>query len=1121
MTGGRRQVAEDAVDDRYSLIERLGEGAMGEVWLALDTRLHRRVAVKRLRSALTGDADALLRLQREARLASSLQHPNIVTVFDLNCDAANAYVVMELVAGESLASRLVRLSRLSPENAAAVVTQIAAGLRAAHGCGIVHRDVKPANILIGADGIAKLADFGIARGAHSTQITTSGQVIGTVAYMPPEVILGGEPTTASDVWSLGATLFAAVEGYAPFCERPDMPALAVALRNVNNDAPHAEHAGRYAELIRSMLASRPTDRPTIAQVCEWLVHDRRPVHWAASRATPTNGGHEQFSGRTLDLPRPHTPFLGRADQLAMLDAWTVIDPDDRDFAPICAVVGPPGIGKTALLLRWTHAVAAQFPDGVYYHDAGDYSGVGMPLEPEDILASILEDLHCETSEDQSLADLQARFRHVCADRRLLVVIDNVARPELVRAILPGAGASLVAVASRSTPVGLAAHPGMRVITLEPLGHDTSRDVMLDVIARTRPELATEDIVAGAMGRALAAAAGVPLSLRLIAAHLATSANPLNIQEDGVDALAAAIFAGNGDSIVDVSRIVGQACKPLTDESLRLLELVCLLPLPSVDAEIAATLIAPCDVERAVANLGELERHGLITPSFGGGHQIHDLVRSTIRQRTMSDAEGIDTRGAVRGMLDMIEQDITPHAVGDDAFPTSAGAIATRFHRRTIVAMLANHAADLPEEVARVGRLCGERFSNAAHLRDAKAAIGAVVAAEWALGRLGGQADALRELARIDQKMGRLLEAEVTARRALQTALQTDVRRAQYEAGAVLGSILSQLGQHDEAVALLTETLESARALADPELVAIALINLGIAGERLGQHHEALAHYQESLSLAREHGLETVLTKALANAGCACERLGDFDGALHFHRDALVRARASGDQLMASIELANLGVVHEASGRFHDALKCAEEAEALATDIGDLIGSASTLVNQAEVLVVLGDAERARRRAEKGLRIATEASSQEWQIQALISRGRARAMLGEVAAGVSDCEAALELCDMSGEVALKAKGLNAKGVAHLTAGALSEASRCHEQAAMHAERSGQDFELAQAFAGRAMAVERQLDHQVAIELHKSSAALYAAMGLAFYEAQALAHVQRLEGRVEHGPAEGAP
>ncbi|GGU37377.1 serine/threonine-protein kinase [Nocardioides albus] len=249
---------------RYRLERELGRGAMGAVWLATDEVLGRSVALKQL-IALDGVSDAAV--EREAQLAARLVHPNVVAVFDLVRDDDKPWLVMEYVEGKTLAHMVRDDGPMSVEDAARLIGQIASALRSAHAAGIVHRDVKPANIVVGRADRAKLTDFGIARGVDS-QTTQTGQVTGSPAYLAPEIATGGRATPASDMWSLGATLFQALTGEPPYGIGDN--ALATLYRVVHEDPPRTPLAGRLAPLLEHTMAYDPAERWSAEDVVDFL-----------------------------------------------------------------------------------------------------------------------------------------------------------------------------------------------------------------------------------------------------------------------------------------------------------------------------------------------------------------------------------------------------------------------------------------------------------------------------------------------------------------------------------------------------------------------------------------------------------------------------------------------------------------------------------------------------------------------------------------------------------------------------------------------------------------------------------------------------------------------------------
>lgn len=247
------------VGNRYGLRTRIAGGGMGEVWRAHDEVLDRPVAVKMLHAGLSDDPDFLERFRTEARNAVKLSHANIAQVHDYGEDDGSAYLVMELVEGDPLSSIIRARAPLSPADTVALLVQAATALDAAHVKGIVHRDVKPANIVVTPDGTAKLTDFGIARALGSAGMTRAGEVLGTPQYLPPEAALGHEVGPFSDVYSLAVVAFEMLAGAWPF--RADT-AVGLAMAHIQQPVPPlpAGVPQPVSEVVHRGLAKEPEQR---------------------------------------------------------------------------------------------------------------------------------------------------------------------------------------------------------------------------------------------------------------------------------------------------------------------------------------------------------------------------------------------------------------------------------------------------------------------------------------------------------------------------------------------------------------------------------------------------------------------------------------------------------------------------------------------------------------------------------------------------------------------------------------------------------------------------------------------------------------------------------------------
>src|ERR1700761_2677696 len=283
---------------RYNLQHPIGRGAMGVVWRARDQLLDRDVAVKEVViTALIGAEErhnAHQRTLREARTAARLSHRGVVAVYDVAEEDGRPWIVMELVPSRSLDQILTDEGRLSAARTCRIGQQLLSALAAAHSAGVLHRDVKPSNVLIANDRAADawderavLTDFGIAQFEGDPRLTQTGMVMGSPGFTAPERIRGGDATPGSDLWSLGATIYAAVEGRGPYEQRggaiPTMSAI------INEDAPVALPAGRLAPLIAALLRRDPASRPS-ASAAARLFASVLP-HLTESPAEPPSRSH--------------------------------------------------------------------------------------------------------------------------------------------------------------------------------------------------------------------------------------------------------------------------------------------------------------------------------------------------------------------------------------------------------------------------------------------------------------------------------------------------------------------------------------------------------------------------------------------------------------------------------------------------------------------------------------------------------------------------------------------------------------------------------------------------------------------------------------------------------------
>lgn len=336
---------------RYELDREVGRGGMGAVWLGRDTVLGREVALKRIAHAGEPGSPDLERASREARLTAALNHPHVVAVFDLIAEEDAHWLVMEYVEGETLSDLIRREGPLSPGRAADILGQAADGLVAAHAAGIVHRDVKPSNIMLSSAGTVKLTDFGIARAEADAALTQTGLVTGSPGYLAPEVASGSSPSPASDVWSMGATMFHALSGSAPYQVGDNL--MGALYRIVHEEPPRLADPGWVAPMLEHTMVRDPGSRWTMQEVRRFLLQSEptvaaptitAPAAVAQETAVLTQVGAPVATSPQATSPqpvadtrtRPLLPLLLAAAGLLIVAVigfiWMTGDPDSPDTA---------------------------------------------------------------------------------------------------------------------------------------------------------------------------------------------------------------------------------------------------------------------------------------------------------------------------------------------------------------------------------------------------------------------------------------------------------------------------------------------------------------------------------------------------------------------------------------------------------------------------------------------------------------------------------------------------------------------------------------------------------------------------------------------------------------------
>ena len=337
-----------ALHGRYRLVSRIAVGGMGEVWLAHDEALARNVAVKVLRSEFAGDAGFLERFRTEARNSARLSHPNIAALYDYGEQDGSAYLVMELILGEPMSDLLDRQPVLPTSRLLPILAQTARALHAAHVAGVVHRDVKPGNILLATSGRVKITDFGISMAANQIPMTASGMVMGTAQYLSPEQALGRAATGTSDVYSLGIVAYESLVGHRPFT---GPTAVDIAIAHVNTPVPPLpDHVDKQlSALVMRMLDKNPERRPrsaaSLARTMDAMLERTPPG------GIPMVGGRHATSA-TLTTPTAPRRRASTEDHLVPSTGGVPVEtvpPAADPPAPLMPSAGRLGVLETAVV----------------------------------------------------------------------------------------------------------------------------------------------------------------------------------------------------------------------------------------------------------------------------------------------------------------------------------------------------------------------------------------------------------------------------------------------------------------------------------------------------------------------------------------------------------------------------------------------------------------------------------------------------------------------------------------------------------------------------------------------------------------------------------------------------
>jgi predicted ATPase/serine/threonine protein kinase/Tfp pilus assembly protein PilF len=947
----------------YEVSGSIGAGGMGEVYRARDTRLGREVAIKVLAEAKARDPEALIRFEQEARSASALNHPNIITIYDVGqCPFGQdsiSYIAMELVTGRSI-RQIVSEGPLPLKQFLNIAVQLAEALAAAHGIGIVHRDLKPENIMLGgADGgepgLVKILDFGLAKletsgsageksGATATLAleTQPGTILGTAAYMSPQQASGQAVDFRADQFSLGAILYEMATGKRAFSRLTGVETMVAVLRE------EPESIGRLNPTIplplqwtiKRCLAKKPEDR--FASTRD-LARDLAIVRDRLSEPGPESPG-----ARRHNLPTQRTPLVGREKALSAAKQLLL-----RRDVRLVTFTGPGGTGKTRLALQIAEELLEYFAGGVYFVPLASIADPGL------VAPTIAQTLGVrETAGKTLIEDLKEHLQH-SHHQATLLLLDNfeqvASAAPLVAGLLEASAAIKILATSRAVlhvygehefPVPPLALPDLNLLPdVETLSRYPAVALFLQRATALKPDFGLTQENVRAVAEICARLDGLPLAIELAAARIKLLPPPAMLAR--LQSRLQLLTGGSRDlpeRQQTLRAAVGWSYELLNDAEQKLFRRLSVFVSGCTLEAAEAVSNAPNDLEAdPLDGIASLADKSLLQQSEPADGEARFGMLETIREfaldRLAASGEDTETRRAHAAYCLVLAEEGGSHLAGPERRAWLNRFDLEQDNFRAALEWLTRTSN--AEWGLRLGSALWLYWQDHAHPAEGRDRLRTILNLPGAAAQAKTRARALLVVMASTQQMDPFL-SRLAGEQAMRIYQELGDKAGVATTSTHMAVAYRDQGNFEEARALFEETIRMWEEAGDPVSVAHTTSNLADVVRAQGDYETARSLHRECLSIFRRLGDRAGMAWSLNHQGDVAREQGDPAAAGSLYDQALAMFRELEDRTGIARSLTDLGILACQEGRYARAQRLYAEALALFCELGETKQTARVL-----------------------------------------------------------------------------------------------------------------------------------------------------------------------------------